>query len=74
MTTKRDYSGRRMSRKMSKVLLIVNIICFLFAAVCLAGSLSYKEVVSSVAMLLVMLVACYNVFFCWRNLKEKKQE
>lgn len=74
MATKRDYSGRQMSRKMSKVLLIVNIICFLFAVVCLAGSLSYKEVVSSVAMLLVMLVACYNVFVCWRNLKEKKQE
>ena len=74
MATKRDYSGRRMSRKMNKVLLTVNIVLFFVAATVLAGNLYYEETVGTVAMLLVMMAACYNAFNSWRNLKEKKQE
>ena len=39
MATKRDYIGRRMSRKMNKVLLTVNIVLFFVAAAVLAGNL-----------------------------------
>ena len=63
-----------MSRKLSKVVLIINAVLFFPAAVMFVVSLSYEELVSSVAMFLVMLVACYNVFVCWRNLKRNKQE
>lgn len=74
MNSKRDYSGRRMSRKMNKVLLVINIVLFFIAAAVLAGNLYYEETVGSVAMLLVMLVSCGNAFSCWRNLKRIKQE
>ena len=43
-------------------------------AAVLAGNLYYEETVGTVAMLLVMMAACYNAFNSWRNLKEKKQE
>ena len=57
---KRDYSGKHLSRKTHKVLLVVNIVLFLAAATLAGGNLYYKETVGTVAMLLVMIVAAGN--------------
>ena len=70
---KRDYSGKSLSPKANKVLLIVNIVLFFIAAAALGGSLYFKEEVTVVAMLLVMIVSCYNAFNAWRNLRELKK-
>lgn len=68
----KDFSGKKLSPKGNKVLLILNIFIFVAAACVLAGSIIHDEVVSVVAMLLVMIASAGNAIMSWIRLKGKK--
>ena len=68
----KDFSGKKLSSKTHKVLLILNIVIFIAAACVLAGSILHDEVVSIVAMLLVMVASAGNAIMSWLRLKGKK--
>ncbi|MBW9202091.1 hypothetical protein EVD33_03930 [Bacteroidales bacterium SW292] len=69
---KKDYSGKQLSAKAHRVLLIVNVVVFLAAVALLVGSIRHDETVSVVAASLVMLVSAGNAFMSGLRLKGKK--
>lgn len=69
----KDFSGKKISSKGNKWLLILNVAIFVAAVCVLVGSIMHDEVVSVVAMLLVMLASASNAIMSWIRLKGKKQ-
>lgn len=65
------YKPKPVSPRQNKVLLILNSI-LIPATLALGGiSLYYKQWISAVAMLLVLLSAIQNAYTCWKRLKGK---
>ena len=68
----KDYSGKQLSPKTNKVLLVLNILIFFAAAFVLVVSLKHDEVVMVVGMSLVMVASAGNAIMSFIRLKGRK--
>lgn len=68
----KDYSGKNLSRRMNKGLLIVNLILLVCAVWLMIVNIRYEEYTTAVAMGLVGLVSVVNGILAILRLKGKK--
>lgn len=68
---KQQGSSNKVTPKVNKILLILNVILF-FCALVIALYINMREHTITIGMLAVMLVAVLNICGCWLRLKKKK--
>lgn len=68
----KDYSGKKISRKMNKWLLVVNVILLVCSAWLLVANIQHEEYIPAIGMGIVVVVSISNGTLAFLRLKGKK--
>ncbi len=67
----KDFSGKGLSRKTNKIVLITNVVLLVLALSIGVVSVYYHETVTWVGMVCVILVSVINIVVSWKRLRGK---
>lgn len=68
----KDYSGKNLSPRMNRWLLVVNIILLICSVWLVVANIQHNEISSAVCMGIVGVVALFNGILAWLRLLGKK--